>query len=538
MNADVIGHLPEEVPVEQTIHQTGVTFAVDEVTPATESLPECRTHEAIKTMLGSAIESCSDYHGMVLKKVRDQPLLAAVYMAFSQHRPLVLTPDAVWITIAQGVAHHMVIHGERLRSRFVAHQGKLDLVFESRDWVERSPENPWPEAFATWAGQIREHVGTQVHDTLVCDFETSGPVERAVSQIVMMDVFERYFHYNLYCVCGIPTVTLEGSPADWQRLADKAAALEVFDLGWWLPHLLPVCEQFVRASRGDVDLAHWRSICKVREAYGWDIINGWVAKLFPYLRSFILGPCNQRNPIFETGDGFQTCVAPPGLSRVPFTWRNTRTDRERPMEAIGGLIGVQQNPQTLALRPKVGWAVREAENMDVLLARLTREHITFPGLRSEGRTSLPPDLAGFYHRTNGAELFGRGEAAACRIVAAGDIDPLEWGEVPEQPNSRGPGGRIWHRFAWLADGSWLAINLDPNRQDPRPKDPEDWSYDRLFHAICHVRTNTQGRPGENPVIALSFTELLERILDSDGRPYWLAPQFAGYGDAEEFTRRD
>ena len=48
-----------------------------------------------------------------------QPLLAAVYAAFSQHRPLVLTPDAVWITIAQGVAHQMAIHGERLRPGFV-----------------------------------------------------------------------------------------------------------------------------------------------------------------------------------------------------------------------------------------------------------------------------------------------------------------------------------------------------------------------------------------------------------------------------------
>src|SRR5262245_30985049 len=256
--------------MQQTIHQPGVTFAVDEVTPATEPLPECRTHEAVKGMLDSAIESCSDYHGRVITKVRYQPLLAAVYTAFSQHRPLVLTPDAVWITIAQGVAHHMVIHGERLRSRFVAHQGKLNLVFECSDWVEGSPENPWPEAFASWTAQVREHVGPRAHDTLVCDFSTTGPAERAASQVVMMDVFERYFHYELYCICGIPTVTLEGSPADWQRLADKAASLADFDLDWWLPHLLPICRQFVRASRWQVDRAHWQGVCKLRKAYGGD----------------------------------------------------------------------------------------------------------------------------------------------------------------------------------------------------------------------------------------------------------------------------
>src|SRR5262245_5259424 len=127
--------------MQQTIQKTDFTFGVDEVTPATDRLPECRMHEAVQRMLDGDSESCSDYHSTVIQSVHYQPLLAAVYTAFSQHRPLVLTPDAVWITVSQGVAHHMAIHGERLRSQFVAHQSKLDLVFECSDWVEGSPEN-------------------------------------------------------------------------------------------------------------------------------------------------------------------------------------------------------------------------------------------------------------------------------------------------------------------------------------------------------------------------------------------------------------
>jgi hypothetical protein len=544
--------------MQQITERAGVTFAVDDVTPALEPLPECRMHEAVKRMLGGDIESCSDYHGRVIQKVYYQPLLAAVHTAFSQHRPLVFTPDSVWITITQGVAHHMAIHGEQLRTRFVAHQGKLDLVFKCHDWVEGSPENPWPEAFASWAGQIRDHVGAQVHDSLVADFGTTGPVERAVSQIGMMDVFERYFHYVLYCICGIPSVTLEGTPADWQHLADKAAGLRAFDMDWWLDHLLPICEQFVRASRGDVDLAHWQGICKLRHAYGGDVINGWVAKLFPYLRARANGPCTRRNPIFETGEGFQTLVAPPGQSRVPFTWRNAMTGRERPMEAIGGLIGVTQDPETLALRPKVGWAVREAEKMDVLLARLVAEHTTFPGMRVDelhalygmipsdmfGAALLPPDLAKFYHGTAGAELFGRGDRAACRIVAARDLEPLDWGEMPEEgANTVASADRIWYRFAWLSDGSWLALNLDGNKhlapwRKNRALREQESTLGEMFAPICRFSRATQNRPGQNPIVALSFTELLERLLDSGGRLYWLDPQFVGYGDAEQYTRRE
>lgn len=527
--------------MKTTTSQAGVTFAVDCVKPATEPLPEVRSHEAARDLPGG-IESCSDYHGTVIEGVYYQPLLAAVHTAFSQHRPLVLSPDAVWLTIAQGVAHHMAAHGERLRSRFVAHQGKLDLTFTCDGWVEGSPENPWAEAFDSWSAQIRDHVGDAIHDTLACDFGTTGPVERAASNVVMMDVFERYFHYRAVCICGIPTVTLEGTTDDWHRLAAKAAALGAFDLDWWLPHLLPICEQFVRASRGDVDRDHWRDICKVRSRYGGDVINGWVAKLFPYLRAFIGGPCDRRNPIFETGDGFQSLVAPSGLSRVPFTWRNA-TGCARAMEAIGGFLGVAQDRDTLALRPKIGWAVRAAPKLDVLLNRLTAEHATVPGTSVDRHSGLPEDLCAFYHRTDGADLFGRGTGAAIRIAAATEIVSLDWGENPDALGSYGPDGRIWHRLAQLGDDRWLAINLDINKCNAPWWDVPDLSRKQrelgyeVFAPICLCSEATRNVPGANPVVALCFTELLESLLDSGGRPAWLEPGFAGHGDAELFTRR-
>ena len=48
---------------------------------------------------------------------------------------------------------------------------------------------------------------------------------------------------------------------------------------------------------------------------------------------------------------------PPGLSRVPFEWKVF--EKIYPMELLGGFVGVTQEPDSLALRPAVGWAVRE-----------------------------------------------------------------------------------------------------------------------------------------------------------------------------------
>jgi hypothetical protein len=531
--------------MQGTAKRNGVTFAVDEVAPATTALSETRMHEALASVIGP-MESCSNYHATVALAPGCQPLLAAVYKAFSEHRPLSISPDAVWLTIAQGVAHHMLVHGERLRSRFVAHSGRLKLSFATRGWTAGSPENPWHEAFAFWAAKIREHVGAVLHDALVCDFSTSGPVEQTASRIVMMDIFERYFHYDLVGICGIPEITLEGVPADWERLSEKVEGLAPFEFDWWLEHLRPICGQFVRASQGDVDLSHWREVCKLRQAYGGDVVNGWVAKLFPYLRQFDNGPCTRRNPIFESGEGFQTRMGPLGFSRVPFTWTN-EDGGERLMEAVGGLVGVAQDPESRALRPIAGWAVREVSKQDAIAAKVAREHRTFPGRRvevsdDEWRTamiraiSLPRDVLAFYHQTDGAELFA-GTENAVRIRGEEEIERLDWGSPSEADAINDLyEGHKWHRLADFPDGGMIAVNPHPEWPEQVRKG-ERWKPDN-FAAYCHCRPETAGVPDQNPVVALSFTELLERLLAENGRRYWLDPDFVGYGDAEEYTRRD
>jgi hypothetical protein len=135
---------------------------------------------------------------------------------------------------------------------------------------------------------------------------------------------------------------------------------------------------------------------------------------------------------------------------------------------------------------------------------------------------MPADLAEFYDRTNGVELFGRGRAAVYRIVGLDEVLPgLEDRDT-------------WTRLAWLADGSWLAVNL-------RAKNPSG-QRDRTFLPVCHVPkrgmvARLRGRPevtGDERVVALSFAELLERMLDGEGARFWEAEGFVGYGEARKF----
>jgi len=141
------------------------------------------------------------------------PLVLAVHLAFAEHRPLVLTPDAIWLCIAQGLATHIELHAEALRSRLVRHTGKLNLDVRRDDFVLGDPNNDWPAAVDGLVAQIRDHIGGRAN-LFLADFSTTTPFDRTASQIALMGAMRDYFSYSVSTMCGIPEITLTGTPED------------------------------------------------------------------------------------------------------------------------------------------------------------------------------------------------------------------------------------------------------------------------------------------------------------------------------------
>ena len=61
-------------------------------------------------------------------------------------------------------------------------------------------------------------------------------------------------------------------------------------------------------------------------------------------------------PDLDCGPGLADL--PSGLSRAPFRWHFL--DQTVDMELLGGFVGVAQDRETLAVKPEIGWVVREA----------------------------------------------------------------------------------------------------------------------------------------------------------------------------------
>ena len=101
-----------------------ITFAVGNVQPAKKPLPECQQDVIWQEVLDTTPIYCFKPKQNLVEVTGCHPLIAATHLTFSQHRPLVLSPDVIWITIAQGLALHINNHAKEMRHQFVSFEGK------------------------------------------------------------------------------------------------------------------------------------------------------------------------------------------------------------------------------------------------------------------------------------------------------------------------------------------------------------------------------------------------------------------------------
>jgi hypothetical protein len=298
------------------------------------------------------------------------PLIQAVHLAFSQHRPLVLSPDCIWLTIVQGFGHHVYENAEALRGRIVRHEGKKDLAVET----ESLDAEHWPQVIAQFSAAIRANSNDVLYETLMCKFSTTSPNIQTAMEIALMDVYERYFNYIAMCVCGIPKIALEGTPADWRLMRERIEVLATYDLGWWTSRLAPILDEFIATAEGHPDRRFWQAIYKPRPAYATEMATGWITDLFPYLgdrperrrnetlerarENWILdNPNKEKNPFSGVGVGLNSF--PSGLSRAPVKVKVTSSGLETDVALIGGFAGVGQQTDDCALFPIISWGVAE-----------------------------------------------------------------------------------------------------------------------------------------------------------------------------------
>lgn len=307
------------------------------------------------------VEACHD-QDVIEPLGKMNAFVSTVHTAYDNHYPLVLSPDHIWLVIAQGFAHHINEHAEKFRSRFVNFDGKQRIVVQIDDFIKGDANNQWMSVFPQFSEQIRNFIGDENHQLMMCNYSTTGPIEKAVSEIVLMDAMKNYFSYGCATCCGIPTIRLTGTVNDWVKIRQKVDQLETFDLSWWTDSLKLILDEFVKAHQGDVNKTFWRNFYKYNDpGSGEPYVTGWINTLFPYLSSYSTISQNRYvkyNPSDRSrGHGPSPDDFPASYTPVSFDW--DYLGQSFNMAFVGGFCGSTQNLETFELSPALGWAVVE-----------------------------------------------------------------------------------------------------------------------------------------------------------------------------------
>ncbi len=417
----------------------GHTFTVDEdLAPPDAPCPTRRWAD----LAGPALALGGDPELQVVETGR-HALLGAVHRAFAEHRPLVLSPDAMWLTIAQGVAQHVRLHAEALRPRLVRHAGKQKLKIVRA--AMPSDAGAWGAVIAEFRELLADHIGDGRARLLECDFSTTGDVERTASRVVLMDAFAPYFTYEMTCICGIPSITLTGTVDDWRRLRAKIDVIAELDLEKWHRSLAPMADQWIAAASGKPSVRFWRWIYKPRAAYGGDSVTGWIGRLYPYLEGE--GKLDWPNPLLDL-----PLVAPQdasaGVSIRSFSSVTSSVDLDVVDEAgarstillEAGVLAVAQDADG-RLVPTAGWIARPGvPRIDDVVARIEAEadEVEPP----DGRATGPAELIAIFDRIGGALIHG---------WRLGSGRHQEFGDHWVTPVLRRADGRFIAHCSWWGD---------------------------------------------------------------------------------------
>lgn len=215
-------------------------------------------------------------------------LLGTIFEAYSEHVPLSLRADDLWLAIILNFGRYVKSNSQELRHLFVDHEGRKQLVVKTESpYMEYTTEAHWESLINLMADEIKKNTKDELVDWMTPTFSTTTKKDKMVAQVALMSTVNDYFAMKWDLACGLTQVTLEGTLEDWQHLYTKAEGLikyGVQDLTNWANLLLPVLAEFVNAFQGKVNQDFWQRICtsKRRGSGGQQNLRGWFLVFAPF----------------------------------------------------------------------------------------------------------------------------------------------------------------------------------------------------------------------------------------------------------------
>lgn len=280
-------------------------------------------------------------------------LVSAIIDAYNHHHNLVLRPDDVWQAILTQFSFYVNANAEALRDKFVNFKDKKSLTIQSGGSL-------FSVDFANMANiMVDEQIASNLKDADVTDwllpkFTTTRPDDRVTASVTIMSTLQEYFIYSFDLKCGIPYVTLEGTPEDWRLLLAKIDRLPQYDneskvMTIWHGKLSEVVKEFVKSVEGEPDIKFWDRVASHEGGgSGPSYLSGWVTVFASFnAKGQWQGGC-------QGGCRIDTKNLPVGAASVPVRVNDNGTEYDAVM--VAGQMAYEAKGDNMdTVQPRNDW---------------------------------------------------------------------------------------------------------------------------------------------------------------------------------------
>lgn len=363
---------------EDTSKLNEITFTVDSVEIAKELLSIYPIKRILTNQFLLPITYLPTAHdSLYLAPIHGNGLIWTAQECYDKHRPLILTPDVIWLTICQGVNLHVNKHFDSLKP-VIFNENRPEEIIARNDSLANDA-NQWAHLINDIADKTLTYTNPKIHDFFVPKFSTTSLINKMVYQINLLETYEKAFTYVGESGCGIPSIKLEGYKSDWVAIYDRLDQLDIFGLSEWKENLKPIIQEFIATYDGNVNSVFWKDIYKNAKEYNGFYISGWIIKFFPYIkvkdsynyetdfennRGYRAGISYKSNPFLNGSDYLMSTLStnhfPAGHSEIDLKWHDYITGNTIDMGIKGGFFGMEQFADK-SLKPFIGWVVIEKD---------------------------------------------------------------------------------------------------------------------------------------------------------------------------------
>ena len=294
-------------------------------------------------------------------------LVSAVLEAYNEHHNLVLRPDDFWTAIIIQFGFYVTGNSEALRDRLVSFEGKKELEIIASGTL-------FTADFGVIANRmVDEQIVKNIKDPSIVEwvipaFSTTTETDRIVSSVSLMAALQNFFDYKFSLRCGIPNVTLLGTPSDWEVLRAKIDRLLEFELEGkhimerWHGWLSYICDNLVASANNEPSMEFWDKVaCHLGGGSGPSYISGWLSAFAVFnakgdwqgSRTSYGGrgeePTDYGFPVIDTQN------LPAGITSVPVSVDDNGTLYDCFMFA--GHMGYTSDENHITVIPRTDWCI-------------------------------------------------------------------------------------------------------------------------------------------------------------------------------------